>query len=238
MAEDKPQEPQQAAPAPEEQVEADPVESAEPPEQQDATDDTQQPADGGEEDVPADGKEAEAAPEPEPEPEPGSLNDMTPEELEEARANEVAFSWQASEYVHHHKGVGWYAGLAGAIAVLILILALLRYWLQIAVFVAMGIAIFVYAKKPPRTLMYELTPKGITIEGKQYPFSNFRSFGVLKDEEYHTIDLEPVKRFSPRINILFNPDDLESIVGHLELHLPRTDREPDIIEKASRYLRF
>jgi hypothetical protein len=164
--------------------------------------------------------------------------EMTQEELEQARANEVAFSWQASEYVHHHKGASWYAALLGGVGVLVGAAALLHYWLPIGAFLAMGVAILVYARKPPRTLMYELTPKGITIEGKAYPFAEFRSFGVLNEEEFHSIDLEPVKRFSPRITVLFDSDDFDSIVGHLELHLPRTDREPDVIERASKYLRF
>src|SRR6266567_931517 len=33
---------------------------------------------------------------------------LSKEELEERRASEVAFGWQASEYVHHHKGIAWY----------------------------------------------------------------------------------------------------------------------------------
>ena len=163
---------------------------------------------------------------------------MTPEELEEARANEVAFSWQASEYVHHHKGMGWYAALFGALALLVFVAMVLHLWLETSLFVVMGAAVVVYARKPPRTLTYELTPKGITIEGKQYLFSEFRSFGVLKDEEWHTIDLEPMKRLAPRLSILFDSDDFDSVVGHLELHLPRADREPDPIERLSRYLRF
>ncbi len=166
------------------------------------------------------------------------FNDMTPEELEEARANEVAFSWQASEYVHHHKGIGWYAALAGVVGVLVIGAALLRFWLEVGAFLVMAAAIIVYARKPPRTLLYELTPKGITIEGKAYPFAEFRSFGVFEDDEWHSIDLEPTKRFSPRITVLFETADLDDIVGHLELHLPRTDREPDLIERATRYLRF
>jgi hypothetical protein len=166
------------------------------------------------------------------------LAGMTTEEIEELRDNEVAFSWQASEYVHHHKGMGWYAGMFGGLAVILVIIALLRDWITIGAFLVMGAALFIYARKPPRTLMYELTPKGITIEGKPHLFTEFRSFGVLKEEEWHTIDLEPIKRFSPRLNILFDPDDFDSIVSHLELHLPRTDRDPDVIERLTRYLRF
>jgi hypothetical protein len=230
MADDKPQETEieePTAPVSEETTEPT-VDSAEPePEVSESETEAPEPA------------EDNSAPEGEAELSDDELYDqMTPEELEEARANEVAFTWEASEYVHHHKGIAWYAYLGGAVALLVGIAVVLHIWLSIAVFLAMGAAIIVYALKPPRTLTYELTPKGIIIEGKAYPFGDFRSFGVLKDEEWHTIDLEPMKRFAPRITVLFNSADLDSIVGHMELHLPRTDREPDLVERATRYLRF
>jgi hypothetical protein len=170
--------------------------------------------------------------------EPLELADLTPEELEYLRDTEVAFSWQASEYVHHEKGALWYLVLGGGLVVAILILALLQYWLTVAAFVVMGAAVFIYARKPPRVLMYELTPKGITIDGRHHAYSEFRSFGVIPDESWHTIDLEPVKRLNPRLSVLFDEQDYDDIVAHLELHLPRVDREPDMVERLTRMLRF
>jgi hypothetical protein len=169
---------------------------------------------------------------------PDPLEGMSEAEIEDARQNEVAFSWQASEYVNHNKGAAWYGAMFGGLGVILIIIALLHDWITIAAFVVMGVALFIYARKPPRTLTYELTPKGITIEGKQYPFAEFRSFGVLKEPDWHTLDLEPVKRFSPRLNVLYDPEDYDAVVGHLELHLPRTDRDPDLVERLARYVRF
>lgn len=151
---------------------------------------------------------------------------------------EVAFSWQASEYVHHHKTAGWYAALGAVIAVLIVFAILFQLWLYIGVFLAMGGALVVYARKPPRTMLYELSTEGINIDGKIFPFADFRSFGVLPDDEWHSIDLEPAKSFRPRIMMLFDPEDMDEIVGHLELHLPRADRQLDVIERITKLLRF
>ncbi len=151
---------------------------------------------------------------------------------------EPGFKWQASEYVHNHKGTGWYAGLVGGVAILVGAALLLHYWLVAGAFVAMGVAIAVYAHKPPRVLTYELTAAGIVIEGHALPFKEFRSFGVLPDAEWHTIDLEPTRRFRPRMAVLFDPQDLDVIVAHLEQYLPRVDRQPDMIERVTQYLRF
>jgi hypothetical protein len=163
---------------------------------------------------------------------------LSPEQVEELRAEEVAFSWQASEYVHHHKGPGWYLALTAGLVVLLGVAVWLQFWLTLGAFAAMGVAIFMYAHKPPRTLLYELTATGITIDGRAFPYKEFRSFGVLPDAEWHAIDLEPAKRFNPRITVLFDTEDLDAIVSHLELHLPQIDRKPDIIDRLSRYLRF
>ena len=181
--------------------------------------------------------EADAA-EQDQESEPGTDEDADQAELEELRANEEPYQWEASEYVHHHKGATWYVVLVIGIILLCIGAALAHYWLAIGAFLAMGAAIFVYGGKPPRTLTYELSRDGIVIDGKALPYEQFRAYGVLKDIEWHTIDLEPVKRFAPRISILFKVEDLDTITDHLDLHLPRTDRDPDIIENLSSYLRF
>jgi hypothetical protein len=157
---------------------------------------------------------------------------------DEPTGPEMAFSWQASEYVHHHKSTGWYAALVGAVVALMAGAVLLKLWLYMAVFLIMGIAVMVYARKPPRTMMYELSSEGVHIDGKLFPFTVFRSFSVMPDEEWHSIDLEPAKPFNPRMVLLFNTEDFDEIVGHLELHLPRVDREPDVIERITRYVRF
>jgi len=164
-------------------------------------------------------------------------NDVADEVLDE-ETPEPAFTWQASEYVHHHKGAGWYAALAGVVVLLMIVAVIIKSWLGIGVFIAMGAAIAVYAQKPPRVLTYELDDHSVTIEGKSYPYKNFRSFGVISDIEWHTIDLEPTQRFMPRLTVLFSNDDFDSIVDHLSLHLPRADRQPDMIERITRYLRF
>jgi hypothetical protein len=169
--------------------------------------------------------------------------EMTPDEPE-SESEEIVddpadfLTWEASEYVHHEKGMAWYVILAVFMAVLLIVAFIFKLWLSIGVFVAMGAAIAVYAHKPPRVLAYQLDTTGITIDGKLYPYESFRSFGVLSDVEWHAMDLEPAQRFMPRLTVLFGDDDFDDIVAHPERHLPRADRDPDLIERLTRYLRF
>ena len=166
------------------------------------------------------------------------LSNDSVEEDELAVSDEPAFQWQASEYVQHHKGAGWYMGLAGVFLILLGVAIFTQQWLSIAVFVVMAVAVVVYAHKPPRILTYMLDFKGITIEDKFYGYDQFRSFAVLQNSEWHAIDLEPTQRFMPRLTVIFVSEDLDGIVEHLSLHLPRSDRQPDLIERLTRYVRF
>ena len=161
-----------------------------------------------------------------------------PEDIIEEVPAVAGFAWQASEFIHHDKGKAWY-GLLGLVVLALLAVAYFtRQWLSIVVFVVMAIAVIVYAKKPPRTLTYELSANGIAIDGHDYPFGQFRSFAVMPDLSWHAIDLEPTQRFMPRLTVLFESDDLDAVVGHMSQYLPRVDRQPDAIERLTRYLRF
>jgi hypothetical protein len=169
-----------------------------------------------------------------------ALTNDTEESAEQDIANEpeIAFRWQASEFVHHNKSMMWYAILIFGVIVLISLSVLLHLWLEIGVFLVGGGAVIVYARKPPRTLLYELSNEGVIIDGKPHSYEEYRSFAVIPDVDWHSIDLEPVKRFSPRTALLFDTQDFEQIVGHLERHLPRQDRELEFIERLARYIRF
>ncbi len=186
--------------------------------------------------APTPAPEPEAQPTPDPTPTPSTV---APSEPDQASAPaEVTFSWQASEYIHHAKGAGWYALLVLAFAALLAIAYFTHQWLSMGVFAVMLVAIVVYARRAPRTLTYDLSADGLTVEGHHYPFGEFRTFAVLPDISWHTIDLEPTKRFMPRLTILFEDNDFDAVVGHLAQYLPRVDRQPDIVERATRYLRF
>ena len=148
------------------------------------------------------------------------------------------FSWQASEFIHHEKSAGWYMMLLAAVVALVAAAVITRQWFSIAVFATMAAAVVVYASKEPRVLQYRIDDRVITIDGKPNSFGKFKSFSVLKDTGWHMIDLEPMQRFMPRVSIIFDNQDLDTITNLLEAKLPRVDREPDWIEKLTRSIRF
>lgn len=113
-----------------------------------------------------------------------------------------------------------------------------KEWLSAVVVASMAGAIFVYARKSPRTLKYELASDGIIIDSKLYPYDQFRSFAVVAHGSLPSIELDPLKRFMPRITIFFAPEDENEITSTLENILPRNERNADPIDRLSHYLKF
>ncbi len=149
-----------------------------------------------------------------------------------------AFTWQASEYLHHDKTPMWYMVLGGITLALVVGMVVFKQWFSIPVIVVMAAALAVYGAKKPRTLNYAVDNHGITIEGKFHPFTNFRSFAVIQDVAWHMIDLEPTQRLMPRLTVLFDSDDFQPVVSQLAAQLPEVDRAPDWTERLARYLKF
>lgn len=158
--------------------------------------------------------------------------------VDPATQSPSSISWQASEFVYQEKNARWYLILTGIAVLLAAIFAFFQQWLSIAVVAAMLAAVIVYARRQPATLLYAADDKGISINGKLSSYGMFRSYSVQVDVAWQAIDLEPTKRFQPRLTILCGGDNIAEVEEILAQHLPRTDRQPDAIERLTRYLRF
>lgn len=180
----------------------------------------------------------------------GSYWEQEPDdELDEDRATEDQsredtkegfITWSAQEYIHLDKGPTWFVvfGIVvlGLIALDILVL---HAWTLSVLVIVMAVAIMVYIRRPPRTLTYGISSrKGLTVGERLYHFSEFKSFGVVKDGEHHSIMLIPTKRFSPGVSVYFPEESGEQIVDLLGQQLPMEDLKLDIIDVLVRKLRL
>jgi len=150
----------------------------------------------------------------------------------------ASLQWTATESEAGSKGMWWYLGLVLVVVVLLVLAVIFKLWLSIGVFIAMGAAVAVYARRGAHTQAYQLNSRGLTVGSRFYPYENLKSFGVVADPRWHAIDFELTARFMPRLNVLYNDADFGVITSLLSLHLPRMDREPDLVERITRWLRF
>lgn len=148
-------------------------------------------------------------------------------------------SWTASEFIEHNKDAGWYGLLALATVVVAgLVFLLTRDKVSTSVVVVAAVIFGFYAARKPRTLNYRLDSGGLTIGEKFYDYGLFRSFTVVREGPFSSIDFMPLKRFMPLITIYFEPKDEAKIAELLSERLPMDHRGRDWFEQLMHRIRY
>jgi hypothetical protein len=147
--------------------------------------------------------------------------------------------WQATEYIHHQKGAGWFV-IFGIVVVLLMAAAIfLIQSVTFAILVpVMAAALIVYTHRPPRVLDYTLSRKGLHVNDRLYSFGEFKGFGVIHDDGEYSVMLIPTKRFRPGVYVYFPEEAGEAIVDMLAARLPMQDLHMDLVDRIIRKLRI
>jgi hypothetical protein len=147
--------------------------------------------------------------------------------------------WTASEFIAHNKTPGWYALLFVVAVVVAAIVWFITKDLISSAVVVLALAVLAgYASRQPRELQYIVDEHGIAIGNKHYTYDTFRSFSVIPEGAFASIELIPAKRFMPAITVYYAPDDEEAIVEAISQHLPFERRQRDFIDQLMRRIRF
>ena len=147
--------------------------------------------------------------------------------------------WTASEYIAHEKSPTWFAGVAAASALCAAVIFFItRELLASVTILVVAFAGMFFSARRPDTRRYRLSSNGLEIDDKSYTMSDFRSFSVVREGALESIWLETLQKFSPTIRLYFAPEDGERIVDSLSQVLPYSQKELDVVEKASRKIRF
>ncbi|MEO7905270.1 MAG: hypothetical protein ABIR91_05780 [Candidatus Saccharimonadales bacterium] len=147
--------------------------------------------------------------------------------------------WQAMEYIQRDKTPIWFIAFGLAFVALMFVAIFLIRSITFDVLVPiMAASLLMYVYRPPRMLDYTLSGKGLYVNDHLYPFAEFKSFGVIKDDEQYSIQLVPVKRFKPGVSIYFPEEVGEVLVDMLGTRLPMQQLKLDFVDKIIRKLRI
>jgi hypothetical protein len=163
-----------------------------------------------------------------------------PQQTEAAQLPETQpIQWQAPEYIEHARSPLWFVGFWVVTIILMLVaFFVVRSWSFAILVPAMAAALMIYSHRPPRMLSYVASEKGVYINDKLHPMSEFRSFGVLMEERLPALMLIPVKRFRPGLTVYFPQEAGEQLVDLLGARIPMQDLKPDFFDKITKKLRI
>ena len=151
-------------------------------------------------------------------------------------ANSV--TWQAEEYITKSHNGWWYFGLAAVTIALSALAVWLQGWTFLALIIVSCITVLVFNLRPPRKINYVLNSEGLT-EGKvKHPFTDFRAFGIIKEDSHYSAVLIPKKRFGINVKVYFPEGSGEAIVDALGARLPMEEVKIDFLDKIVNFLRI
>lgn len=166
-----------------------------------------------------------------------SLNEDSTQPL--VNQDEVLVSWSASEFVEHDKTSGWYITLAVSSVILAFFMFLItRQILSVIVVLVMAAAFAVYGSTKPRSLNYTVTPSGLQIGDKVYPFNTVKSFCIIGEGGMPYVQLLLQKRLSVPIVAYAAPDQIDHIAEVIGRFVPYDQKKRDIADKISSRIRF
>ncbi len=153
--------------------------------------------------------------------------------------DEPLFNWAAPDSFSDSKKAGWYLILL-IVTVIVTgsIYLLTKDKITTGVIIVSGILIGVYATKKPRTVNYQLTRYGFTVNGRYHQFGEYRSFAVVHHGDGRSAVLTPLKRFMPYMYIYFTSDIEPKIVSALNDALPKETAHRDALDNVLRKIGF
>lgn len=174
------------------------------------------------------------------EPSPGA--DPTPGEGQQPEPpvdDQAPVRWEAAEYIQRDKSAWWFVVFAVVVVVLMALAIFIMQSVTFAILIpVMAAALLVYNYRSPRIINYTLSRKGLYVNDHLYPFKDFKSFGVIHEDDEYSIMLIPVKRFKPGVSVYFPEESGEAIVDMLGVRLPMKEVKLDAVDKILRKLRI
>lgn len=179
----------------------------------------------------------------EPTPQPAATWQFTanddPQQTPAAPSAATEVSWTASEYIAHNKGTAWFAMLGAVLFVLVGVVYLVTKDLVAPIGVALaGLTFGIFAARTPRVLEYAISPQGIKMGQRFYPYADFKSFAIVDEGPLPAILLLPLKRFLPPITVFYDQKEEDTILETLGNYLPHQEQQPDVVDRLMRRIRF
>jgi hypothetical protein len=163
-----------------------------------------------------------------------------PQNAHRAVADDEPVHWNANETIDANKNGLWFVALIiVALALITGDIFLLKEFTFSILVVVMAAVIILYSRRPARLIDYTLSgDQGLYIGEKLYHFSEFKAFGLIRDQGQHSILLIPVKRFATGVSVYFPEEAGEKIVDILGARLPMRELKLDMIDVIVRKLRL
>ncbi len=152
---------------------------------------------------------------------------------------QTKISWQALEFRHYEKNIGWYVTLL-AIAILVTGFFIIQsdYFAGVTTAI-LAIMIIFFSRQKPELMEVEITGKAVHMDNLIYPFKHIKHFWIVNTPHHKTLNLETTTLVNRMVIIELGEQDAEEVREFLLNHLPEhTETTETITQKIMHKLKF
>lgn len=163
-----------------------------------------------------------------------SFHEYAPE-----KRGETLVQWRADEYQRTEYGQYWFVKIGAAAVVLVILGIFTRSYFFIA-FVALAfIVIVMYAKRPPRAVLFFIEKKGVRAGKKLYAFGDLKSFWISDTHNGESeLSLETTHMLQPFVRLPLGAADTQGVRRALLRALPEKEHEELFTDQIARKIGF
>jgi hypothetical protein len=154
--------------------------------------------------------------------------------------NQNTLSWEAAEFKHYPKNMGWYVVL---IAVTLMVMAFFII-IQSDIFAAVSLGILAlliifFAGQKPQRVEIELNSKGVRFGNITYPYKQLKYFWVVHNERHRTINFHTSALLNSVLILELESQDPEQAREYLLQYLPEhSETEETPVQKVMHRFKF
>jgi len=148
-------------------------------------------------------------------------------------------SWQAPEFRHYEKNMGWYVTLIG-ITILIVGFFVIQQDLFAAITSGiLGLVTIFFARQKPEIVPIELNGKGVYFGNVFFPYKQLKYFWVVSTPNHRTVNFHAATYINNVIILELEDQDPDEVHEFLSRYLPEhTETSETLIQKISHKLKF
>lgn len=152
-----------------------------------------------------------------------------------AQQEDVVLSWQAPEFTHYEKNMGWYITLV-SIAGLIVVFEFFQKDIFGGVSIAI-IAAFIlfFSRQKPETVTIKITRKGVYIQDTFTSFETIKYFWIVDNENHHSLNFETTSYLNHTIIIELADQDPAPLKNFLLSIVPERPRVQETLTQKLRH---
>ena len=154
--------------------------------------------------------------------------------------NQNKISWQAPEYRHYYKSIGWYIAFSAVAILCIGFFVIIEKDIFAAVSLGiLGILIIFFASQKPQIVPIELTQSSVNFGNVAFPFKQLKNFWIVNTKNHKTVNFQTTTAINNTVILELEDQNPETIREFLLPHLTEHHEDTETItQKISHLFKF